>query len=504
MIIFNIIILFAIIAIFLSAEPAQACMTILVGKNASATGEVLVGHNEDAPGKFLMQTHLVKKSIRNPNTKLKLEPDLAELDLPQEPAKLFWSEARTINQKPSASAFCDLFVNSNGVSICSNNCAESREDNPELTDGGIGYGFRRIIAEQAVNASHAVKVASQLIEKYGYASSGRSYAFADKDEIWVMQIVHGKHYAVQKLSDDEVAVIPNHYTIHEPFKNAPGCSELIDYAKKRNWFDGFESNFDFAEVYQDKNSKFLEKNIYRHVRTLEILLDKNLDDLLTKKIPFSVKPVKKIDIATLKKLLRNHFENKTQYNGNSPHFTKPLTVCNGETLESTIIEFRDNPAGIILRRALGEPCLGIYMPWYLGIENLPVGYESMNPDEALKTHFATSESEFDYSEQSEKNIWFKINEIQKSVEADYSEKAPKVRAIIKSVEDRLERELSMMNMQIMPRLETDPENMTAMMEGAVKTWAVSVETGLRHIISEAKIQLPEIKQKFTFDDTLNA
>ena len=76
--------------------------------------------------------------------------------------------------------------------------------------------------------------------------------------------------------------------------------------------------------------------------------------------------------------------------------------------------------------------------------------------------------------------------------------------IIKSVEDRLERELSMMNMQIMPRLETDPENMTAMMEGAVKTWAVSVETGLRHIISEAKIQLPEIKQKFTFDDTLNA
>ncbi len=496
-------ILFTIFVIIFTALPAQACMTILVGKKASSTGEVLVAHNEDAPGNFLMQTHIVKKTNRSLNSKLKLESDLAELDLPIETAKLFWSEARTVNQKPSASAFCDLFVNSNGVAICSNNCAESIEDNPELNNGGIGYGFRRLIAEQAVNASHAVKVASQLIEKYGYASSGRSYAFADKDEIWVMQLVNGKHYAVQKVPDDEVAVIPNHYTIHEPFKNAPGCADVIEYAKKRNWFQGFESDFDFADVYQEKNSKFLEKNIYRHVRTLEILLEKNLDSLLTKKIPFSVKPSRKVSIATLKKILRFHFENTAQdiYNGNSPHNAKPLTVCNSETLESTIIEFHDNPSGIVLRRALGEPCLGIYMPWYLGIENLPAGYESMNPDEALITHFKTSESEFEYSE---KNIWFKIREIQKSVEADYSEKAPKVRSIIKSVEDRLERELSMMNMQIMPRLETDPENMTAMMEGAVKTWAVSVETGLKHIISELNIKLPELKSEFQFDDDVNA
>ncbi len=225
--------------------------------------------------------------------------------------------------------------------------------------------------------------------------------------------------------------------------------------------------------------------------------------MLNQKIPFSVKPAKKIDIAMLKKLLRNHFEHTAQdsYGDNTPHFSKPLTVCNSETLESTIIEFRDNPAGTILRRALGEPCLGIYMPWYLGIEKLPLGYESINPQESLDTHFKTSESEFEYSEQ---NIWFKIREIQKAANESFPEKAKIIRSIIKSVEERLERELSMMDMQILPRLETDPENMTAMMEGAVKTWAVSVETGLKHIISEAKIDLPEIPQEILFDDDTNA
>ncbi len=491
-------------------SQAHACMTILVGKKASKTGEVLVAHNEDAPGDFLMQTHIVKKSTRPENSRRKFEPDLAEITLPDESAKLFWSEARTIKQKYSASAFCDLFVNSNGVAICSNNCAESIEKNPDLTDsqdpeniGGIGYGFRRLIAEQALTASHAVKIATQLVDRYGYASSGRSYAFADKDAIWVMQIVNGKHYAIQKVPDDEVCVIPNHYTIHEPFKNAPGCGELIDYAKRQNWFSGFEAGFDFAATYQDPNSKFLDKNIYRHVRTLELILDQKLDNMLNQKIPFSVKPAKKIDIAMLKKLLRNHFEHTAQdsYGDNTPHFSKPLTVCNSETLESTIIEFRDNPAGTILRRALGEPCLGIYMPWYLGIEKLPLGYESINPQESLDTHFKTSESEFEYSEQ---NIWFKIREIQKAANESFPEKAKIIRSIIKSVEERLERELSMMDMQILPRLETDPENMTAMMEGAVKTWAVSVETGLKHIISEAKIDLPEIPQEILFDDDTNA
>ncbi|MBR0074698.1 MAG: C69 family dipeptidase, partial [Synergistaceae bacterium] len=164
----------AVFLFFMKADFSFACMTILVGKKASESGEILVGHNEDAPGRFVMQTHLVKKERRKPGTKIKFEPDLSEVELFNTRNNLFWSEAKTFNEDFSASAFCDFFVNGYGVVICSNNCEYSKEDSPELFNGGIGYGFRRLIAEKSHCAKEAVDIACNLIEKYGYSSSGRS------------------------------------------------------------------------------------------------------------------------------------------------------------------------------------------------------------------------------------------------------------------------------------------------------------------------------------------
>ena len=106
--------------LFLLIIPCKswACMTILVGKKASATGEVLVAHNEDAPGRFIMQTHLVNKKRRRKGTKIKFEPELSELELNETRTNLLWSEAKTFSKDTSDSAFCDFYVNGHGVVIC--------------------------------------------------------------------------------------------------------------------------------------------------------------------------------------------------------------------------------------------------------------------------------------------------------------------------------------------------------------------------------------------------
>ena len=160
------------LAFFLRASKSHACMTVLVGRSASATGEVLVAHNEDAPGRCVMQTHLVRKLRRHPGTKVRFEPSMAELELPENRTSLFWAEAKYYDPENPGPSFCDSFVNGHGVVIVSNNCEKSREDSPELTDGGIGYGLRRIVAESAHTAKEAVEIASRLVDKYGYASSG--------------------------------------------------------------------------------------------------------------------------------------------------------------------------------------------------------------------------------------------------------------------------------------------------------------------------------------------
>ena len=462
--IFSALILVASLAFFLKAAPSYACMTVLVGRNASATGEVLAAHNEDAPGRFSMQTHLVHKLRRHPGSKARFEPSCAELELPETRTNLLWSEAKS----EGGASFCDSFVNGHGVVIVSNNCEFSREDSPDLTDGGIGYGLRRIVAESAHTAKEAVEIASRLVDKYGYASSGRSYSFADKEEIFVMQIVHGKHYAIQRVPDDEVAVIPNHYTIHEPDRKARGYKELVDYAVRRGWYKPEDGAFDFKKVYQAEDSYADEKNTHRHVRAFQLLLDIDLSPLLVKTwepLPFSIKPAHPVNIDMLKRILRTHFEDTSSYTAqdSSPHFQKPLTVCNAETLESSIFQIRHNPDRIIIRKALGNPCFSPYVAWYLGIPSLPEGYEDKDADTSLAEHFATKPCDMDWHD----NAWYSAMGLQAACNILYAEKADYVRMRLVELEEEEERKFAPLDSQLELRIRNRPDIARAMMEGAV-------------------------------------
>ena len=442
------------------------CMTILAGRKASATGEVLVGHNEDAPGRFMMETHIVGKRRRHPGTKITFEPNLAELELNDTRTKLLWSEAKTCSSDYSDSAFCDLYVNGHGVAICSNNCADSREDSPELTDGGIGYGLRRLVAEKAHSARDALEIACELVGKYGYASSGRSYAFADKEEIFVMQIVHGKHWAIHRVPDDEVAVIPNHYTIHEPDKKARGYNDLVNYAEKRGWYSPGDGEFDFARVYQSPETYGLDKNTYRHVRAFEVLLDMDLSELHNTEwqgLPFSIKPAKPVSVDTLKTILRSR--------SNTPHFSKPLTICNTETLESTIIQLRHNTDRIILRKALGRPCYSPYLVWYFGLPNVPEDYEQTDPEKALSEHFLLKADAMDWRN----NAWFRAMEIDAVSELLSAESEEIVCSRVRDFEEQEERELEELDPQIELSLKSRPDIARAMMEGFIVKWSRKAE-----------------------------
>ena len=476
---------FVSFSVLVNAKISFACMTVLVGKKASSTGETLVAHNEDAPGRFTMQTHLVKKQRRRSGIKIKFEPELSDLSQSATRTNLFWSEAKTYNNDNSASAFCDFYVNGYGVVICSNNCAYSREDEPELLGGGIGYGLRRMTAETSRNAHEALDFACKLVDKYGYASSGRSYAFADKDEIYVMQIVHGKHYAIQRVPDDEVCVIPNYYTIHDADKKARGYDELVNYAVKRGWYDPKDGAFDFKRVYQAQDSWGEEKNTHRHVRAFEILLEMNLSELLKQEweaLPFSIKPAHKVTIETLKKILRTHFEGTSSYSPDTynPHFMKPLTVCNCDTLESTIAQIRHNPDRIILRRALGRPCFSPYVVWYTGINAIPEGYEEMNSESSLANHFQTKPNDMDFKN----NAWFRAMELDAVCDILYHEKGEYVRSKIAEFESREEEKLKELDSQIDLRFHNQPDIARAMMDAAVLSWTNEAEECMNEIKRE--------------------
>lgn len=452
-------------AILVAVGPARACTTVLAGKDASETGEVLVGHNEDSGGRYVMRTHFVSDTIRMTKEKIRFEPNAAELALPMESPRLFWSEARPYIPDGGAS-FCDFYVSGYGVVICSDNCGKSKEDKPDLTEGGIGYGIRRMTAERAKSAYNAVEVAVELLDRYGYIGSGRSYHFADKNEIWVLQVVNGKHYAVKRVPDDHVYVNPNHYTIRQPDPGTPGLEKLVAYAAERGWYDPAGGPFDFAHAYQSPEAYRSVRNLHRHLRGLEIILGQPLDP--EAELPFSVKPTRKIGVGDIKKVLRCHFEGTPAdvSDGNDPHFMATRPVCAGTTLESNIVQVRENHDMTLIRRALGRPCVTPYTPWYFGMTEIPAEYGNGRPEEAVKTHFAVPAGDLDYSAAA----WYRYTDLQAASAPLYGTKAGKLREALAEFENALEKEVRYFEPLAAGHFRTDSEKARALLTGSVKDW----------------------------------
>ncbi len=139
-------------------------------------------------------------------------------------SEFLWFEA-------ASQEFADSFINQYGVLITSDSCP-SRETKEDVTDGGIGYMLRRIVAEKAKTARDAVRIAGGLVEKYGYRAAGRTYMLLDKNEAWMMAVIRGRHWFAERVPDDEVAVIPNYYTIRQIRINDPdhfmGSPDIVE------------------------------------------------------------------------------------------------------------------------------------------------------------------------------------------------------------------------------------------------------------------------------------
>ena len=61
-----------------ASDSSMACSTVIVGKDASATGQVIVGHNEDNGGRSLsIPNTMYRLPSTKPVTMIKYEPTAA-------------------------------------------------------------------------------------------------------------------------------------------------------------------------------------------------------------------------------------------------------------------------------------------------------------------------------------------------------------------------------------------------------------------------------------------
>lgn len=369
------------------AEPD--CFSIVVGKDASTTGAVLFAHNEDDSPPQLVNWYKVPR-VQHEFAKKYIIKNGAEIPRGSETYAYLWLEMPGMD-------FSDSYLNEWGVTIASDQC-QSREDKPQLSDGGIGYWLRRLMAERARTAKAAVKIGGGLIEKYGYASSGRSYIIADPNEAWVLSAVHGKHWVAQRVPDDQVMVIPNYYTIQQvnlqDTTNFLGSANLVDYAIQRGWYEPeTQGDFSFRAVYGAPGSLKTMENIRRMWRGVNLLSEKPYD--LSAKFPFSFHPKKKLAKEDLMAVLQDHYEGTPYdltdgYRYGSPNLTEESTICADANQYGFVAELRaDLPVeiGAVLWVAPRRPDIQPFIPWYAGISRIPDGYARADHETALRQHF---------------------------------------------------------------------------------------------------------------------
>ena len=421
--------LFAAIALipFLWTLDADACFSLAAGKKTTVDGAVLFGHNEDDGGTLVTRLHLIPRQLHEPGEVIEMWDTGTIIPQVEETYAFIWSEMPNFS-------FSDSYLNEWGVAIASD-ASGSKETSPyDLTQGGIAYWLRRLVPERARTAREGVLIMGEAIENYGYASSGRTYTVSDPTETWLVAVVAGRHWVAQRVPEKEVAVLSNRYNIRQvdlsDTDNFLASPDLIDYAIAQGWYDPDAGEpFDFGQAYGRPSSQTSESNTIRQWMGIFLLTGDSypLDDL-----PFSVKPNRKLAVSDIIHILRSHYEG-TQYDQTTdevldqfgdPHHTPVRVICTASTQESFVMQQRDHMPtfiGNIYWRTQGRPCEGVYVPWYLGILEIPTPYAVGEParyNSPLEDRYYDPDSAY----------WV-YNRMNTLVDMDYRVKQPLVRNI---------------------------------------------------------------------------
>ena len=390
------------------AFNASACTTIIVGKDVSKTGNIIVGHNEDNGGRILTAQYWVPAATHKKGEMIKFEEAAAEIPQVEKTFGFYWSQ--TYN--PKGASFSDGFVNENGVVIVSNNCSGIYDDDRmPLKDGGIGYGIRRLMAERATSARHAVDIAIDLLGEYGYFADGRTYTIADAKEAWQIAIHQGNTWVARRVKDNEVVFIPNNFmmdkvdaTDKENVLVAPGMIErAIKNGRYKPAKEGVYNDFNYRVAVAPAARRAADFNYMRNHIGWKYIADLDITD--PEKFPYSVTPNKKFGVEEVKEVLRLHEEGMNEQDPNWSHSTS-LGICRATTHESAVYELNDNPLLIAGYRALSRPCETPFIPFFplaQPDENLGL----MTPDQATAEHFKGTLKYFNYK--ADWPVWTFIN-----------------------------------------------------------------------------------------------
>ena len=310
---------------FISMTESHACTNALVTKGASTDGSNMISYAADSH-QLYGELYFAPAGIWN-------EGDMRQINE--------WDTGKYLGLIPQTARTYQRVGNMNEHQLI---IAETTYGGrPELEDpkGIMDYGSLIYVAlERAKTAREAIDVIVELANTYGYYSSGESFSIADKEEVWVMDLIgkgpdnKGIVWVARRVPDGYICAHANQARISTFPQNDPeNCiyaPDVITFAREKGYFNGEDKDFSFCDAYApldfsgmrgcearawaafnilcDGKFTFIDENGNEVTRDADEYLDYAMGWDKTKRFPLFVKPSRKISLKNVADVMRDHYE----------------------------------------------------------------------------------------------------------------------------------------------------------------------------------------------------
>ena len=308
----------------MSVQSGLACTNVLVTKGASKDGSVLVTYAADSH-QLYGELYFTPAGFFKPGVMLNVTE---------------WDTGRFLGQIPQIGRTYQTVGNMNEHQLIITETTYGGR--PELydPDGIMDYGsLIYITLQRARTAREAIQIIADLANEYGYASSGESFSIADKNEVWIMELIgkgskldrkgrnvrKGIVWVAARVPDGYICAHANQARITNIDFNDPEnwlySEDVVDFAREMGYFEGADEEFSFCDAYAPLTFSGMRGCESRVWAAYNILCDGMIDGRPAEeyldfamgynadnRLPLFVKPAEKISFKEVADVMRDHYE----------------------------------------------------------------------------------------------------------------------------------------------------------------------------------------------------
>ena len=391
---------------------ASACTNFLFTKGATVDGSVMITYTADS---HTLYGELYYKPAKD-------YPAGAMVDVYE------WDTGKHLGKIPQVRHTYSVVGNMNEHQVAIGETTYGgREELFHQKGAIIDYGSMMYMAMQrAKTAREAIKVMTDMVAQYGYASEGESMSVSDANEVWIFEIngkgegQTGAVWVARRIPDGYVCAHANQPRITQfPLNDPENClysPDVITFARAKGWFDGKDEEFSFSDTYAPLTfggARACEARVYAMFNRVNSKMGQyeayamgNIKrgkwNYATNRMPLWIQPDKKLSAHDVMELTRDHYEGTKMDMTNDigagpfacPYRWRPMTWKAdsvdyiNERASSTqqtgfvfVAQSRSqfpDPIGGIFWFGVDDTFTTVFNPMYCGITKIPHSYAEGN------------------------------------------------------------------------------------------------------------------------------